>query len=55
MYSFINSKSFDSMVMLEEHAKKFICRVCDKNFAQKQAMKRHLFSVNNLHPFSRMF
>ena len=35
--------------------KQFKCRVCDTDFAQKQAMKSHLFTVNNLHLDSRMF
>lgn len=33
----------------------FKCRVCDEDFAQKQAMKVHVFTVNNLHLDSRMF
>ena len=45
----------------KEHAKRnnlkkqFKCRVCDKDFAQKQAMKSRVFTVNNLHLDSRMF
>ena len=35
--------------------KQFKCRVCDKDFAQKKPMKRHVFTVNNLHPDSKMF
>ena len=35
--------------------KQFKCRVCDKDFAQKKPMMRHVFTVNNLHPDSKMF